>query len=60
MLLGILFRIVFRFDNTCLERTWIRESSFNIEKGYEDVLFCLLGVGGGGRLKFWVCGFGKL
>ena len=47
MLLGILFRIVFRFDNTCLERTWIRESSFNIEKGYEDVLFCLLGVGVG-------------
>ena len=32
MLLGFLFRIVF-----CIERMSIRDSSFNLEKGYEDV-----------------------
>ena len=25
------------FDNICMERTWIRESSFNIEKGNVDL-----------------------
>ena len=32
MLLGFFFRIVF-----CMERMSIRDSSFNLEKGYEDV-----------------------
>ena len=25
------------FGNICMERTWIKEILFNIEKGYEDV-----------------------
>ena len=29
-----LFSVIF---DICMERTWIRESSFNLEKGYEDV-----------------------
>ena len=31
-----------------MERTWIRESSFNIENGNEDVV-------GGGGVEFCVC-----
>ena len=56
MLLGILFRIVFRFDNTCLERTWIRESSFNIEKGMKMFFFACWGWGRGAVkiLGVWV------
>ena len=36
------------FDSICMERTWIREGAFNMEKG---VWRCLW------MLKFWVCGF---
>ena len=37
------------FDNFCMERTWIRESTFLYrEGGYEH-------VEGGGGLKFCVC-----
>ena len=38
------------FDNFCMERTWIRESTFLYrEGGYEHV------ERGGGGLKFCVC-----
>ena len=39
------------FYNICMERAWIRESSFDLEQWVRRYL---------GRVKFWVCGFGEL
>ena len=41
------------FDDICVERMWIRESLFNLEKGYEDVW-------GAEILGMWVPGGGGL
>ena len=37
-----------------MERTWMRDSLFNMEKGEWIYIF----FGGGGVLKFWVSGSG--
>ena len=44
-------------DNVCMERTWIGESSFKIEKGERGMKMLVLRGGGGvwGVLKFCVC-----